>query len=90
MDMNEVKADMQSGYETLKAYINSYNEIIAKEQNETAAAYEAGVLHGLLIANTIWLRSAAGINSDPDEDIEDDSDLDINAPTLAEIGPETI
>lgn len=90
MDMNEVKADMQSGYETLKDYINSYNAIIAKEQNETAAAYEAGVLHGLLIANTIWLSSAAALNADPVEGIEEDPDHDIIAYTLDEIGPETI
>ena len=90
MDMNEVKADMQSGYETLKDYINSYNEIIAKEQKETAVAYEAGVLHGLLIANTIWLRSAAALNADPVEGIEEDPDRDIIAYTLDEIGPETI
>ena len=82
MDLNEIMEYLQFGYETLMDYINSYNALIAKEQNETAAAYEAGVLHGLLIAKTIWLRSTAGT--------EEDSDPDIDVPTLAEIGPETI
>ena len=89
MDMSEVKTDMQSGYETLMDYINSYNSIIAEEQNETAVVYEAGVLHGLLIANTIWLRSAAGINTGTAEVAEAASDRDIDMPALAEIGSET-